>query len=42
MEREDREGGIYSLLMLFSPRCRDIKPGFGLGFYLSDLEDCAT
>lgn len=42
VEREDQEGGIYSLLVLFSPRCRDIKPGFGLGFYLSDLEVCAS
>lgn len=43
MKREDREGGMHSLLMLFSPRCRDKKPGLGLGcLYLSDLEDCAS
>lgn len=42
VEREDQEGGMYSLLMLFSARCRDIKPESGLGFYLSDLEVYAT
>lgn len=34
---EDQEGGMYSLQMLLPPRCRDIKPGSGLGFYLRDL-----